>query len=276
MENNPQNTISTTAIKQYNDYRSVRVETLEWLKLTSVEGQSTIVSTERKLVENEVLDYIKIDIMKTTTKLQDQECYISAAPDIKQPQYTSELLIPPTTNHAFSKNEELDDTIVHRRLGHATDDKINKMAKLEIMLDLPKRKSQRYRKQKCRCVICWKASTVNLPNVFTIDTTNIRPGELIHIDFCFLEETSIRNFTCTIVIVDARVRKMWTFLRKAKDPIGYSKILLRANETDGNTGDQHKDGYELARSSKFCNLLVEEIQCGLQTTSWYSSWLMKK
>ena len=85
MENNPQNTISTTAIKQYNDYRSVRVEALEWLKITSAEGQSTRVSTERKLVENEVLDYIKIDIMKTTTKLQDQECYISVAPDIKQP-----------------------------------------------------------------------------------------------------------------------------------------------------------------------------------------------
>ena len=82
------------------------------------------------------------------------------------------------------------------------------MAKLDILLDLPKIKSKRYRTQKCRCVIYWKASTVNLPKGITIDTSNLRPGELIHMDFCFLEETSIRQFTCVLVIVDARARKM--------------------------------------------------------------------
>ena len=120
--------------------------------------------------------------MKTTTKQKDQEYYISAAPEIKQ-QSTSEFLIPPTTNHAFSKNDILDDKIVHRRLGHALEERINKMAKLDIFLDLPKRKSKRYKKQNCRCSICWKASTVNLPKGITMTTSNLRPGELIHMDF---------------------------------------------------------------------------------------------
>ena len=48
---------------------------------------------------------------------QRQDEYVSAAPNIRESEYKSEFLIPPTTNHTFSKNEALDETIVHRRLG---------------------------------------------------------------------------------------------------------------------------------------------------------------
>ena len=34
MTHNPQNSLSTTAIKKYNEYKSVRIEALEYLKLT--------------------------------------------------------------------------------------------------------------------------------------------------------------------------------------------------------------------------------------------------
>lgn len=51
MEKNPQNTVSTTAIKKYNDFRSVCIEALEWLEITSSEGQLTRFLTERKMVE---------------------------------------------------------------------------------------------------------------------------------------------------------------------------------------------------------------------------------
>ena len=68
MPDNPQNTISTTAIKTYNDYRSVRLEASEWLRITNQEGKSTRVSTITKNLEEELLDYIKIDIMDTTTE----------------------------------------------------------------------------------------------------------------------------------------------------------------------------------------------------------------
>ena len=278
MKDNPQNTISTTAIKKYNDFRSVRIEALEWFKVTTSDGQSTRISTERKTVENENLDYIKIDIMQTTTEQQQDE-YVSAAPTIRESEYTSEFLIPPTTNHAFSKNEALDETIVHRRLGHAMDDRIDKMAKLDIILDLPKRKSKKYRKQHCRCVICWKASTVNLPKGITVDTTSLRPGELIHMDFCFLEETSIRQFTCALVVVDAKVRKMWTFCTPGKrPPLATIRYLLEQLKQMGQRVINVRTdlGGELARSSEFCNLLVEEFQCGLQTTAGYSSWLNGK
>ena len=194
--------------------------------------------------------------MKTTTKQKDQEYYISAAPEIKQ-QSTSEFLTPHTTNHAFSKNDILDDTIVHRRLGHALEERVNKMAKLDILLDLPKRKSKRYKKQNCRCIICWKASTVNLPKGITMTTSNLRPGELIHMDFCFLEETSIRNFTCALIIVDAKVRKMWTFCSQSKrPPLATVRYFLEQLKQMGRRVINIRTdmGGELAISSEFYNL----------------------
>ena len=51
-----------------------------------------------------------------------------------------------------------------------------------------------------------------------MNTDNIQPRELLHIDFCFLDETYIRQFTCTLVVVDTKVRKMWTFCTPGKRP----------------------------------------------------------
>ena len=62
-------------------------------------------------------------------------------------EYKSELLIAPSINHEFCKNKALDNIIIYRRLAHAIVEKVDKMAKLNIILDLPKRKSKRYKKQ---------------------------------------------------------------------------------------------------------------------------------
>ena len=75
--------------------------------------------------------------METITQIHDQD-FISAASEINITEYKSKLLIPPTINHAFCKNKALDNTIVHRRLAHTFDEKVDKMAKLNIILDLPK------------------------------------------------------------------------------------------------------------------------------------------
>ena len=48
--------------------------------------------------------------METTTHIHDQD-FISAALEINITEYKSELLIPPTINHAFFKNEALDNTL---------------------------------------------------------------------------------------------------------------------------------------------------------------------
>ena len=162
MKNNPQNTISTTAIKKYNDFRSVRIEALEWVRFTDANGKSVRVRTNQEKVKEEVLDYITYDIMTTSNNESTNE-YVSIPSSANTQEHISDLLIPPTINHAFTKNEDLDQILLHRRLGHASNAKIDQMGKLGIMDDLPKRQSKSYKNTNCPCTICWKASTVNVP-----------------------------------------------------------------------------------------------------------------
>ena len=119
--------------------------------------------------------------METTTKIHDQY-FTSAALEINRMEFKSELLISPTINHALYKNKVLDNTIVHRRLSHVLEEKVDKMATLNIILDLLNRKSKRHNKEKCRCIIYCKTSTVNLPKGVTMSIDNLRPGELLHMD----------------------------------------------------------------------------------------------
>ena len=46
-----------------------------------------------------------------------------------------------------------------------------------------------------------KVSTLILPIGITTNTNNLRPAELIHMDFYFLNRTSIRGFTYVLLVV---------------------------------------------------------------------------
>ena len=67
MTQNPQNTLSTTAIKKYNEFRSVRIEALEYLKLTENRGKSTRIHTNNRMINKDTLDYLDITILKFET-----------------------------------------------------------------------------------------------------------------------------------------------------------------------------------------------------------------
>ena len=62
MPQNPQNTISQTTIKYYNQFRSVRTETLIWLKISTDTGMKSKVATTFRERDQKLLDFITIDI----------------------------------------------------------------------------------------------------------------------------------------------------------------------------------------------------------------------
>ena len=51
-----------------------------------------------------------------------------------------------------------------------------------------------------------------------MNTDNLRPGEFLHVNFCFLDETSIRQSICDLAVVDAKVRKIWILYTPGKRP----------------------------------------------------------
>ena len=86
-----------------------------------------------------------------------------------------------------------------------------------------------------------------------------------------MDETSIRPFTCDLVVVDAKVRKMWTFCTPGKRSslATVNSLLEQLKQMGKQVVSIRTDlGRKLARSSEFCDLLVK-YQCGLQTTGGY-------
>ena len=64
MNRYPHNALSTTAIRKYNEFRSVRIEALEYLKLIDNRGKATRIHTNKCMINIEILDYLDITILK--------------------------------------------------------------------------------------------------------------------------------------------------------------------------------------------------------------------
>ena len=64
MPQNPQNTISKTALKYYNQFRSVINEALIWLQIATNTGKNLEVQTKLYEIDQQLLDFITIDSIK--------------------------------------------------------------------------------------------------------------------------------------------------------------------------------------------------------------------
>ena len=114
------------------------------------------------------------------------------------------------------------------------------------------------------CPICLATKSVHHPRRPVRDYTLLKSGQQMHIDFCFVPETSIHGYTAILSIKCAHTKKAWCFPCPNKcapiDIIAFFIIFLEKDDEDG----------ALANSAEFCKMLhVNGI--ALQSTGGYSS-----
>ena len=77
MQQNPQNKISQTALERYNGFRDVITEDLIWLKMTTDTGIKFKVETSAKERDQQLFDFITVDILKLAQKHNASEKIIN-------------------------------------------------------------------------------------------------------------------------------------------------------------------------------------------------------
>ena len=89
---------------------------------------------------------------------------------------------------------------------------------------------------------------------------NLAPGQMFHIDFSFMSETSIRGFSSYLSFLDDTTGYPFTFLTRNKiaplDILQFIISTLRQQNKSINYVRYDKGG-ELARSSEVNKLLIE-------------------
>ena len=233
MPSNPQNTLSQNTLKSYNNFLRVRTEALGWIHFSNASGQSAPLHTLTIPNNTQKLDYIQVEISCST--------------------YPN-MSISPIINSSFSQ-QPLYWTLIHRLCKHISDYRLSIMCKHKTMTHLPSSFSSSKHIHRCQWWIYWQSKAKNIPRGSTSDTSHLRPGNLLQMDFMFINNKSIRGFASMLIIVDARTRKLWVFCTPNKTPpIDTVRFFLRCLQiaqipisiicTD--------EGGELARCMEFC------------------------
>ena len=172
-------------------------------------------------------------------------------------------LFPPKVNLTFTKHEDTDWKILHRRFDHIADKKLATICQKQLLERLPSKFPIKEQCHKRDCWICPRGTLHNDPHGITLNTDHLTPGQLLHMDFYFLNEMSIRGFIAVLLILDAKTRKMWQFPTPQKIPLidivrFFIIQLKRMNRTT-----QHiitDCGGELSRSAEFCDILKKNYK----------------
>jgi hypothetical protein len=125
-------------------------------------------------------------------------------------------------------------------------------------------------------IVIFVAKMTQVIKVKTVNTPNINPGELLHMDLAFWDVLSHQGFLALLMIIDA---KNWLFCTTIKKPPLH---ILRWFFTSIRRENRHlvhicvdEDG-ALPGSTAFCKYIRDEEALNIETTGCYASYLNVK
>ena len=89
--------------------------------------------------------------------------------------------------------------LIHHRLPHPSDSVMKAMCRHQTLDGLPKHYPNKIHKAPCKIFYTEKITTINKGT--TVDTSNLKPGELVHVGFSFYNITSISGFNSIRTVV---------------------------------------------------------------------------
>ena len=114
----------------------------------------------------------------------------------------------------------------------------------------------------------------NFPKGETADTTNLYPGDLLHLVFEFYCVTSICVFTSMINGICAKTQIIWILTTTSKQSsVGFIRFILitfNNEKRQSNLMRFDKDG-TLEKTTYVNGLIVDEFNAALETTGGYAS-----
>ena len=99
--------------------------------------------------------------------------------------------------------------LIPRRILHPSDSVLKEMCRHQTIYGLPKNCPKQI--HKTPRTICYTAKLTTINKFTTVDTSNLQPGELVHVDFEFYNVTSIHSFTPMLTVVCAKTIMLWLF-----------------------------------------------------------------
>ncbi len=253
MPHNTHPTLSPTALKHYLKYPKVITDHLHSLQITTTCGRILTFPSIPQHTKNNVLDYHLFNVVKPLTQstihpiLQANKSYIS-----------------PLTR-----------PLVHQRLAHCNQRKLDDMCRRSTLLGLPRKPFPPCTHQ---CPICLMSKFSHPPKGQTTSTNHLTPGQLLHLDFGFWDLTSHRGFSSMLLIIDAKTRMLWLFCTSNKRApikiLSYFFSIMKRENKIIKTIRVDEDG-ALARSFEFTELLLQH-SITLETTGGYASFLNGK
>ena len=97
--------------------------------------------------------------------------------------------------------------LIHRHLLYPSDSDMKEICRTPNLTGLPKQFTKNLNQAPCK--ICYTEMMTTLSIGTTVDTNNLQPGELIHMDFSLYNMTSILVFTSIITVVFTNTRMLW-------------------------------------------------------------------